>query len=250
MTNYYSNGFGQSPFDLILRTATKSSDIMFAKPVSGGSGGSDILSSLSGGFAGALSSLAGGGDATELISNAGESLGRFISLLKTGEKQPSSVLANNPNLTPPKMTSKLGFGELQNYIVSMDQVLKRKVATFASPVGGAGSIFNLFESAGGGFDQLTNLADVVTQIVTGGNDISGSSFVENAVQQSVTAVAGLLNVDSTASVDLTQPDHSIPVVTAVAAVLAGSDKSPFSIDTIASGWQLNKTLSSYNVEVS
>lgn len=242
MANVYSNGFGQSPFDLILKTASKSSDIMFAQPVSGGGDTGDLISSLSGTLSSALGSLGGSGSGSELISVAGESLGRMLSLLKTGQKQPSNILANNPNLTPPKMTSKLGFGELQNYILSLDQVLKRKVATFSSPSGGAGSVFNLFASAGGGFEGLSDLASVATQIFTGGNDITGSSFVENAVQQAISDVAGLLNVPSDTSVDLSVADNAIPIVTAMSAVLASDTKSPFTIDTIAQGWQLNKAI--------
>lgn len=241
MTNIYSNGIGSSPFDLILGTSSKNSDIMYDKFVGGAGGQSttDFVNSLTGGLSSAISSLTGGGGQTEIISTAGQSLGRLLSLLKTGEKQPSNVLANNPNLTPPKMTSKLGYGELQNYIIAFDQVIKKKVATFSSPVGGAGSVFNLIGSAGGGFTDLTTVGEVASQIYTGGLDVSGSTFVENAVNTAIDTAVSLLGVNAEDSIDITQADNMIPMVFAMSAVLSGQEQSPFTIDDIAAGWQLN-----------
>ena len=212
----------QSQATLIASGAINS--LLSATPLGG------VLSSL-----GPLGGIAMG---VLLQQVGGNAVGSFMSEVLTGQRIASSMLANNPMLTPPSMAGKSFFGEAPVSLPAVDQVFCRKVGAFGAPTGGTGVVsFGMqnFASMGGAL----SIASVVSNLVTGSSAIpSPTTFYGQQVATMTSNLCNNMNVPITSMIEMRRSDNAIPLMLGMSAVMIGENFSPFGSKPMTQGWAL------------
>jgi hypothetical protein len=205
--------------------------------------GSSVISSLLsasplGGALGALGPLGGIAMGMLLGQSGGNSIGSFMSQILTGNRISCSRIANNPMLTPPSYAGKAFFGEAPISHPAVDQLFCRRVGAFGSMSGGNGvTSFGMqnFASMGTGMA----VSSLVSYFTTGSFEPPAiGTFFGDSVDQHITAVASILNVQHTATIEPRRSDNAIPFMIGMSSAIAGETFSPFGSSHFSNGWKL------------
>jgi hypothetical protein len=161
-----------------------------------------------------------------------------MSEVLTGQRIASSMLANNPMLTPPSMAGKSFFGEAPISLPAVDQVFCRKIGAFGTPTGGTGVVsFGMqnFASMGGAL----SIASVVSNLVTGSSAIpSPTTFYGQQVATMTSNLCNNMNVPVTSLIEMRRSDNAIPLMLGMSAVMVEENFSPFGSGPMTQGWAL------------
>jgi hypothetical protein len=236
--------FGETAFDLVSGEAKKIGDRMFSTTTISDSSLGDLGSINLGGSFNLMSLFgggAGGGSASGPIGQVGQVLGVLEQFLKDGKRPPSTLISNNPLLSAPNFKNQQLYGEMMNYIIAWDQPLKRKVAVFPGPENGGGSMFDNFNMSSV-FSGAGTVSDVIEKAITKGQTFGISHPITDQVTTAIANVTNLLSIAEDYSVELSRPDHAIPLGAAIATALSGDTKSPFSEDAMKKGWLMYKAV--------
>ena len=204
-------------------------------PTTSGESMDSILQNL-----GAMASGLGGGAGimAQLESGTSDSaMGNFLSELVLEKRIPMSVIAKNPNMQSPSYTGKAFFGESPTALslVDMKAIFAKKIGCFPKPSNGSGttsfSLQNMGSLAGG-----ISIQGLISKMNF------GSTSVEPGTKKfrQISAIGDQLNsltgarLDET--VDVRRADTAIPLMSALSAISAGEQTSPFNADTFKSGW--------------
>jgi len=191
-----------------------------------------------GGVLSSLGPLGGIAMGVLLQQVGGNAVGSFMSEVLTGQRIASSMLANNPMLTPPSMAGKSFFGEAPISLPAVDQVFCRKIGAFGTPTGGTGVVsFGMqnFASMGGAL----SIASVVSNLVTGSSAIpSPATFYGQQVATMTSNLCSNMNVPVTSLIEMRRSDNAIPLMLGMSAVMVEENFSPFGSGPMTQGWAL------------
>ena len=186
----------------------------------------------------ALSSLA------EVISRpGGYAVGGYMSELITGTRVPISKQANNPMLSGPSYAGKAFFGETPVTLPAVDQMFCRRVASFGTVSGGAGtSSFGMqnFSSFGGSQSMTSMVAKIV---LNSGVVPPETSAMGRQILTLTDKVCNVLNVNKSSSIEMRRSDNSIPFMIGMSAALANDTHTPFDTKVFSDGWKLASSTS-------
>lgn len=197
------------------------------------------LSSLIGGFG-------GGAEARLAAATSTDALGNFLSELITGKRIPMTVIAKNPALQAPSYTGKAFFGEAPAALsnVDIEQLFNKKIGCFPKPSNGAGTTSFGFQNMGS-FSNSMSLSGLVSKVLFGGLEAVVGSKKAGQVSAIVDQISTLTGSNVDEILDIRRADTAIPMLSALSAVASGTDKSIFSADTFAKGWQLSNSVSNH-----
>jgi hypothetical protein len=185
-------------------------------------------------IAGAAGALAG----PLLEQTGGLAIGNFMSELLTGTRLTTQQIARNPSLTPPSYQGKAFFGEGSTAIPAVDQLFCRRIGAFNKEQGSNGCVsFGMqnFASFGGAL----SLGSVVSKMIIGTTSLpSPSTFIGQSMGGIISNVASVLNVATTATLELRRADNAIPFLIGLASGIAESERCPFNTKHFTGGWQL------------
>ncbi|CAB5221311.1 hypothetical protein UFOVP245_123 [uncultured Caudovirales phage] len=186
----------------------------------------------------AVSSLA------EVIGRpGGYAIGGYMSELITGTRVPTSKQANNPMLSGPSYAGKAFFGETPVTLPAVDQMFCRRVASFGTVNGGAGtSSFGMqnFNSFGGSQSITSMVAKVV---LNSGVLPPETSAMGRQLLSLTNNVCNILNVNKNTKIEMRRSDNSIPFMIGMSAVLANDTHTPFGTKVFSEGWKLASSTS-------
>jgi hypothetical protein len=184
---------------------------------------------------GILGGIAGG---PLLQQFGGMAIGNFMSELLTGSRIPTQKIANNPSLRAPSYAGKAFFGETPCALPAVDQLFCRRVGSFGNASGGSGAdSFGMqnFASFGG----VQSISSIVSKMVTGSSFVppATSYFAEN-LNSMVSDVCNVLNVATTATIEMRRSDNAIPFMIGFSAAVANESFSPFESKISSDGWKV------------
>jgi hypothetical protein len=169
-----------------------------------------------------------------------EIMGSTLSKLKLGNRLPMNKAARNPMMEEITAMAMKYFGQGPTHRVAMDDVFPKIIGVFTAEQGGSGSASFNFSNLPS-FNQTMQLVDVVANVVTGGGMISsGSSMIPSILNMAnkVATIAGS-GVDLHTLVDMSRPDHMIPLMNAMSHAFGGEDElGMFDEDMFAEGYRL------------
>lgn len=193
----------------------------------------DVIKAIS-----ALSSLA------EVISRpGGYAIGGYMSELITGTRVPISKQANNPMLSGPSYAGKAFFGETPVTLPAVDQMFCRRVASFGTVNGGAGtSSFGMqnFSSFGGSQSMTSMVAKIV---LNSGVVPPETSAMGKEILAITNNVCNILNVNKNTNIEMRRSDNSIPFMIGMSAALSNDTHTPFETQVFSDGWKLASSTS-------
>lgn len=191
-----------------------------------------------GGAMASLGSLGGVAAAMLLGQTGGQAMGGFMSKLLTGARIASATLANNPTLIPPSFAGKSFFGEAPISLPAIDQTFCRKIGAFAATSGASGTMsFGMqnFASMGGSLP----ISSVITNMLIGTTVVpAATNFFGKEIATKIGNVCSILNVASTATIEMRRSDNAIPLMIGMSSAIAGESFSPFGSSTFSNGWKL------------
>jgi len=212
------------------------------------SSGSDISSVLSA-IGGAVSGM--GSVAARLeIGTSEDALGNFMSELITGKRIPMTVIAKNPMMQLPSYVGKAFFGESPNplSLVDIDQIFNKKIAAFPQITNGAGTSAFGFQNMGS-LAQGMSLQSVVSKVLTGNASVIEGTKKARQVAAAVDKINTLIGTTSDTTVEMRRADNALPMMSALSAVLSGTDKTVFSSSSFQEGWVMANSVSNHLLDV-
>lgn len=153
-----------------------------------------------------------------------EIMGATLAKLKNGQRQPMNKTARNPMEEESTAMAMKYFGQGPTHKISIDNVFPKIIGVFSAEQGGAGaSSFNFSNLPS--FGGSMQLVDVIAKVVTGGGVLSADSGMIPSVLAMADQVKSIVGggVDLHTMVDMSRPDHMIPMMNAMSSAFGAQD---------------------------
>lgn len=189
----------------------------------------------------------GFGSLMQLESGSSDfAMGNFLSELVLQKRIPTSVIAKNPNMQSPSYAGKAFFGESPSAlsVVDIDQVFAKKIGYFPKPSNGSGTTSFGLQNMGS-LGQTMSVESLISKINFGSMSVEPGSKKSRQVAAIGDQLNALTGARLDEAVDIRRADTAIPLMSALSAISAGSQSSPFSADTYKSGWMMANGVSNH-----